>query len=259
MKTAAPSRQLSAWLDLASRTARDAGRHLRQAGPDPKVWQEIGKDVKLELDREAESLIRERLGVANPLPIIGEEQGGDASLVSRYEPYWVVDPLDGTHNYWRGVPLTCVSIGLMRGETPVLGAIYDFHRDELFSGIVADGLTLNGRPVRPNWAASIGDASLQTGFPVGRDFGDASLALFVRRIQAYRKIRAIGSAALALAWVACGRFDAYYEEGIRLWDVAAGLALVQAAGGMVRMSPSSGKQLAYDVWAVGKPEFIAEA
>ncbi|MDX2111467.1 MAG: inositol monophosphatase family protein [Verrucomicrobiota bacterium] len=245
-------------LSIAGKTARAAGDTLRKSTDAQRtVHFEDAKDVKLKADLDTEALIRQMLQAAAPLPVIGEEQGGDATLTSRYEPYWVIDPLDGTFNYQRGVPLTCVSIGLMRGETPVLGAIYDFNRDELFTGLAGHGYFINGKATKPRWAATTALASLQTGFPTGRDFSDAALKEFVGKIQGFQKIRAIGSAALSLAWVSCGRFDVYFEEGIRLWDVAAGLALVQAAGGVVKMAPSkTGKFLAYDVWAAGNPALL---
>lgn len=237
-------------LQTAEQTARRAGQRLRQrAAGATDIHLEDGKDIKLRADLETEQLVRDLLKTSG-LPIIGEEQGGDTTLTQRNELYWVVDPLDGTHNYFRDVPLTCVSIGLMKGEKPVLGVIYDFCRDELYSGIVGEGATLNGRPLKPNWETTPEKATLQTGFPVAMNQDDGALRAFVSKVQRFQKVRAIGSAALALAWVAHGRFDAYYEEGIRLWDIAAGLALVEAAGGAIRFAPAkNGKPLSYDVWA----------
>lgn len=241
---------LTPLLQSADQAARRAGQRLRQrATGATDIHLEDGKDIKLRADLETEQLVRDLLKGCG-LPIIGEEQGGDASLTSLNELYWVVDPLDGTHNYYRDVPLTCVSIGLMRGERPVLGAIYDFCRDELYSGIAGEGVTLNGRPLIPKWETVPEKATLQTGFPVAMNQDDGALKAFMGKVQRFQKVRALGSAALALAWVAHGRFDAYYEEGIRLWDIAAGLALVEAAGGSTRMVPAkNGKPLSYDVWA----------
>lgn len=245
-------------LELAEKTARRAGEVLlRERQQLLKVDFEDTSDVKLAADRESEALIRELLQSDSTFPVYGEEAGGDAGLVERYEPYWVVDPLDGTHNYLRGLPNCAVSIGLMRGETPVLGVIYDFNRDECFSGIVADDFRVDGEVRQSRWAENLSLAALQTGFPAGMSKDAAVLDQFVRHVQAYRKVRMIGSAALALAWVAAGRSDVYYEASTRLWDVAAGIALIQAAGGIVRMSPSTGgKELAYDVWAAGRPDLL---
>ncbi|MCC5834109.1 MAG: hypothetical protein JJU20_05190 [Opitutales bacterium] len=250
-----------ALLSVAEGAAREAGRILSSAGSELKaVHFQDASDVKLAADLESEKRIRERLRRESPYPVVGEEEGGDASLTGRYEPYWVVDPLDGTHNYLRGVPSCCVSIGLMRGETPILGVVHDFNRDECFSGIVAEGFWLNGEALRPHWAKSREQASLQTGFPAGMEKSAVSLNQFIGQVQQYKKVRMIGSAALALAYVACGRFDVYYESAIRLWDVAGGLALIQAAGGVVRMSKHpSDKTLAYDVWAAGKSALLPDS
>lgn len=244
-------------LKLAESTAREAGRLLRTSSAGLRAVEATdGKDVKLRADRASEELIRKRLATTG-LPIIGEEEGGDASLTRQDQPYWCIDPLDGTHNYLRDNPLCCVSIGLLRGVEPVLGVIYDFNAEEVFAGIVGQGATLNGREIRPEFAPSIDTASLQTGFPTGRGYDDASLLESVRLIQRFQKVRMLGSAAMALAWLAVGRLDAYREESIRLWDIAAGLALVKAVGGTVRMEPAShGAFLAYDVWAAGRDEFI---
>lgn len=249
-----------ALLSLAERAAREAGEILCRSGGDQrKVRFQDDSDVKLAGDFASEQHIRKLLAAESRYPVVGEEEGGDATLTGRYEPYWVVDPLDGTHNFLRGVPSCCVSIGLMRGETPVLGVIHDFNRHECFSGIVADGFWMNGVSVRPQWASRRALASLQTGFPAGMDKSSETLEGFISQVQQYKKVRMIGSAALALAYVACGRFDVYYESATRLWDVAAGLALIQAAGGVVRMSAhTSSKSLAYDVWAAGRCDLLPD-
>ncbi len=246
-------------LAVAETAAREAGGILREgAGDLREVTFSDRHDVKLRADVDSERRIRALLQGETPYPVVGEEEGGDASLTERYEPYWVVDPLDGTFNYLRGSPQCCVSIGLMRGETPVLGVVYDFHAGECFAGIVAGGLRLNGEALVPEWARKRDEAALQTGFPSGMSRGSAELHEFVGRVQAYKKVRMVGSAALALAYVAAGRSDVYYESSIRLWDVAAGLALVQAAGGLVRMRATGGKTLAYDIWAAGRSDLLPD-
>jgi myo-inositol-1(or 4)-monophosphatase len=243
---------------VAETAALAAGELLANGGSALRsVDLEEAHDVKLRADREAENLVRRLLGEKSPYPVIGEEMGGDASLTVGDQPYWVVDPLDGTHNYLRNVPICCVSIGLMRGLEPILGVIYDFNREEVFSAdTFGGGFLLNGQKVEPKWAESLVQASLNTGFPVGRENSTENLNSFFLKIQAFKKVRSVGSAALGMAWVAAGRFDAYYEEGIRLWDVAAGLALVRAAGGHFRITPEASRPLAYFVWAAGKEEFI---
>lgn len=242
-------------LQVAEETARAAGRVLASNAAHLREVELLNRsDVKLRADRESEDLIRSELAKATDYPVFGEEMGGDESLRRRYEPYWVVDPLDGTYNYLRGNPACAVSIGLLRGETPVLGAVFDFNTGNTYGGIVAGSFRRNGKQVRPEWAASLDQAALTTGFPAGMDTSRPRLEAFLDTIAPFKKVRMIGSASLALAYVANGFFDIYYEESIRLWDVAAGIALVQAAGGALRMSPCrSGKSMAYDVWAGHAP------
>lgn len=246
-------------LDAADKVAREAGGILREGASHLReVEFQDPRDVKLRADRESEVLIRKRLAEAADFPVYGEEMGGDASLRERYEPYWVVDPLDGTYNFLRGSQLCAVSIGLMRGETPILGVIYDFNSDQMFSGAVAGCFRVNGVDTVPNWETHLDQAALATGFPSGMERSPARMEAFIGRIAPFKKVRMVGSAALALAYVAAGIYDVYFEESIRLWDVAAGLALVQAAGGTIRMKPClSGKPMAYDVWA-GKEAFLAK-
>lgn len=245
-------------LTVAEETARKAGAVLEAgAAPLREIEFQDPRDVKLRADRESEELIRAELAKAAPYPVYGEEMGGDETLRERYEPYWVVDPLDGTYNYLRGSAICAVSIGLMRGETPVLGVIYDFNNRTSYSGVVAGEFRINGKPHVPKWETRLDQAALVTGFPSGMDRSPARMEAFIGRIAPFKKVRMVGSAALATAYVAAGVFDVYCEESIRLWDVAAGMALVQAAGGTIRMKPcASGKSMAYDVWA-GKEAFFS--
>jgi len=241
--------------------AKEAGHILKEgANKLRSVNAAQAHDIKLQADVDSEKLIRKILTDKTGLPVVGEELGGDTSLVEGESLFWVVDPLDGTHNYLRRVPICGVSIALMKGKDAVLGVFYDFNCDECFSAIVAEKkLYLNGKEIVPQWAETIDQASLHTGFPVAMDYSTEGLSAYFKKVQAYKKVRAIGSAASALAWVACGRFDAYYEEGSRLWDIAAGIALIQAAGGIIKMTPAkSGKILAYDVWGVARSEFIID-
>lgn len=243
----------------AESVAREAGTILNEGlGELRKVEFEDKRDVKLQADRESEKMIRIGLGKAFPYPVYGEEMGGDESLSEKDELYWVVDPLDGTYNYLRGSPMCAVSIGLMRGETPVLGVIYDFNANICYSGFVGEGFFVNGVATRPNWVATIDQAALATGFPAGMERSAERMQAFLGRIAPFKKVRMVGSAALALANVSGGIFDVYFEESIRLWDVAAGLALAKAAGGDIRLTPCrSGKTMAYDVWA-GNPDFFGK-
>jgi myo-inositol-1(or 4)-monophosphatase len=221
---------------LAERVAREAGAVILAAGR--SVEQELLRDRKIRADREADEVIVRGLQAGSPYPILTEESGqiGEASDGLR----WIVDPLDGSMNYSQGIPLCAVSIALWRGDEPVAGVVYDFNRDELF-GADEEGAFLNGVPITVASPASYGEAFLSTGFPAGGSFDRAALATLVDRATRYRKVRLFGSAAISLAYLASGRIHAYAEDGIRLWDVAAGLALVRAAGGVIRYEPNEGR------------------
>ena len=243
----------------AKQAAYTAGKCLRRGSKQLRtIHFQDDKDVKLKADIESEELIRKHLTQRFNFPIIGEEQGGDPSLLQGDEPYWIVDPLDGTYNYLRHNQTTCVSIGLWRGIDPILGIIYDFNRDELFGGIADGQFKINRKSITPNWATKIDHAVLFTGFPAGRDFSTKALESFIDHIQRFKKIRMIGSAALALAYVAAGRGDAYFEEGINLWDIAAGIALVKAAGGAVKTTLNPSNPFSINVWATAKAEWIPD-
>ncbi len=217
-------------LALAKECAYQAGSILKDGTGLRKINQMMSHDVKLQADVESEHYIRDALSNTN-MPIIGEEQGGDSNLIHGDELYWVVDPLDGTYNYLRNCPECCVSIGLMKGLEPQLGVIYNFNTDDIYTGVLGQQLHVNDEEVKPQWAASQKEAVYCTGFPAGRDYSEEALLKTISQYKKYKKIRMIGSAALAIAYVSAGQYDVYREESIRLWDVAAGLALINAAGG----------------------------
>lgn len=224
-------------LELAQETARLAGTRLAkdQAG-ERSVLSSVGKDIKLQADRDSEAIILEHLATSD-YPVLAEESG-QHGVIETGEPYWVVDPLDGSLNFKREIPFCCLAIALCQGETPLLGVIHDFNRDELFSGAVGEGASMNGRPIHVSGTRETGQAVLCTGFPTKRDYSGPVLEEFVAQVQQFKKIRMLGSAAMMLTYVACGRVDAYAEDDIMLWDVAAGVALVRAAGGWADLRPS---------------------
>lgn len=242
-------------LKIAETAARDTGAILR-AGGNRSVSLNSTTDVKLAADVDSEKLVRERLE-ATGLPIIGEELGGDPALYDTPGAfYWVVDPLDGTFNYQRGQPLTCVSIGLMCGSEPVLGVIYNFNADEMFSGFVGEGVFLNGEKIEPAWATEVAQACLMTGFPALADKSPEALAPFIAEVGMFKKIRMIGTAALAVAYVAAGRADVYSEKGTNLWDVAAGMALVKAAGGFIKIEATGKRALNFNLRCAAREEWL---
>ena len=226
-------------LITAADAARNAGDRLKSAQSEgPKILSDQGRDMKLQADRESEETILNALK-QTPYPILAEESG-EIGKIDTGQPAWVVDPLDGTFNYSRLQPLCCVSIALVEGNRTLLGVVYDFNRSDMYSAIPSLGKALlNGSPMKVSSATDRGQASLATGFPVNRDYSTESLQGMIGYFQNFKKIRMFGTAALSLAWVSCGKVDAYFEEDIMFWDVAAGLALVEAAGGYVDIRDSS--------------------
>ena len=243
----------SSFKEIALQTAWAAG-NLLQHSASRTVNAETDDDVKMQADVDSETLVREQLK-STGLPIIGEELGGDAELFASNQLYWVVDPLDGTYNYLRNQPCTCVSLGLMRGPEPVLGVIYNFTAQKTYLGIPGDGTYINGKKITPAWVNKIADACIMTGFPAAADKSAPAMEIFMREVSRYKKIRMIGSAALALAYVGEGIADTYYESGTNLWDVAAGLAIIKASGGHYRLIPTGKKPLNYDLWASAREEW----
>jgi myo-inositol-1(or 4)-monophosphatase len=228
--------QLDAMLDVAVDAARGAAELLRaEYGNDAEVRSADGHDIKTQADIAAEAYIVDRIAPSG-FPVLAEESAGMSSP-NLSGMHWVVDPLDGTFNFYRGFDVCGVSVALCDGASPLLGVVVDIASGRLYHGSLASGAWLDNEPISVSAISTTAQAVLATGFPTARNYEASSLTNFVGQVQAYKKIRMIGSAALSLAFVASGVFDAYVEEDIMVWDVAAGLALVAAAGGSVRMEP----------------------
>ena len=245
------------YLNIAINISKKAGDLLLHPRSNFKVVNdESNKDVKLQADIETEKLIRAELTQQTQLPIIGEEEGGDTHLIHEDKLYWIIDPLDGTYNYLRDMELCCVSIGLWKGLTPILGVIYDFHLDLAYSGIVGKGFHINNKPITPNWAEDISHACLMTGFPNLMSLDEENLKQFFSNMNEFKKVRMIGSAAISLAYIASGKADVYKEKSVRLWDIAGGAALIEAAGGFHTFELVSEKDLTFNFTGAGKKEWL---
>jgi myo-inositol-1(or 4)-monophosphatase len=229
---------LGSYMSLAVEAAREAGQFLLAAGGTGAVVEDLARDIKLAVDRDAEECIVKILRQHSDFGMLTEEQGLLAGRGGSSGIRWIIDPLDGSLNFLKGIPFCCVSIALWQEQEPLLGVVYDFHREEVFTGTVGDGARLNGKPIQASSTREIGKAILCTGFPAGTDFAPEALLKLVEQVRHYKKVRLLGSAALSLAYVAAGRADAYFERDIKLWDVGAGLALVRAAGGVTAWTDS---------------------
>jgi len=219
-------------VNVAVRAARAAGsvilRYMNRVDS-LKVEEKARMDFATEVDRLAEAEIVRELKRAFPDHSILAEEGGRSGTAPKQ---WVIDPLDGTHNYLRGFPHFCVSIGFLDHGDPVHGVIYDPLRDELFTASKGDGAFLNDRRMRVSNREQVNGALLATGFPFRqRDYLDAQLGMTRELLREAEDIRRTGSAALDLAYVAAGRMDGFFEIGLKPWDMTAGCVLVREAGG----------------------------
>ncbi len=221
-------------LAIAEAAAAEAGAALKAHRDEwSVVAAELGREVKIDADKRAEALILAALERAAPYPVISEEAGWVRAGGGRSGLVWAVDPLDGSVNYLRSYPHCAVSIALLENGAPVLGVIDCFALNERFCGDVDAGAWLNGSKITVSDIADPAGGILQTGVPARASMD--SMAQFEQRLRTWRKVRMIGSAATALAYVAAGRAEAYRESGSMIWDVAAGCALVKAAGGAYHM------------------------
>jgi myo-inositol-1(or 4)-monophosphatase len=224
-------------LNFAIETARDAGRLLAERFGRTLLIANKGElDLVTESDLASEKLIIDRIKTYHPRhAILAEESGASAAETSapQSEWRWIIDPLDGTTNYAHGYPCYCVSIGLEHNGRMEVGVIYDPMRDELFTAERGAGASLNGRRMQVSSTEQLSGALLCTGFPYDVRERSEFARHFANFIMNAQGVRRDGAAALDLAYVACGRFDGFWEEGLKPWDVAAGSLLVEEAGGRV--------------------------
>ena len=216
---------------LAEAIAREAGALLHAAfdGPELRVAaKSTPTDLVSEADQAAERLIRQRLLAARPDDAILGEEGGDSAGSSGVR--WIVDPLDGTINFLFGIPQWAVSIAAEDGDGTLVGVVYDPLRDELYSAERGGTALRDGRPIAPSGRTDMATSLVATGFGYDAEVRRAQAAVVARLLPDVRDIRRAGAAALDLAWIACGRYDAYYEHGLKPWDQAAGELLCRCVG-----------------------------
>jgi myo-inositol-1(or 4)-monophosphatase len=229
------------WVPKASAIAEEAGARLREflaQGVETEYKGDV--DLVTVADRTAEKLIRERLGEAFPGHGIYGEEGTRERLDGEFR--WYVDPLDGTTNFAHGLPQFCVSLGLEKRQNGieagqdgalVAAVIYDPMRDELFTAERGKGAWLNGKPIRVSRTPELAEALLATGFPSRKRHDSPNVHFYHEFSLRSHGLRRAGSAALDLASVASGRMDAFWEFNLNPWDTAAGVLLIEEAGGRV--------------------------
>jgi len=219
-------------VNVAVRAARAAGnvilRYMNRIDG-LNIVEKQRMDFASEVDRLAEAEIVKELRRAYPSHAILAEESG---AMGKGPLTWVIDPLDGTHNYLRGFPHFCVSIALLEHGDPIIGVIFDPLRSELFTASKGDGAYLNDRRIRVGKREDLGGAMIATGYPYRqRQHLEAQLNMTRVLLGQAEDIRRSGSAALDLSYVAAGRYDGYFEIGLKPWDMAAGVLLVREAGG----------------------------
>ena len=221
-------------LNFAIETARNAGNILLE-----KFGRKIGIskkgdiDLVTEADLVSEKLIIDRIKSYYPRHSILAEESGEAVIIGDSKWKWIVDPLDGTTNYAHGYPCFCVTLAVEHKGEIVIGVSYDPTRDEMFSAEKRNGASLNSKTIRVSKTRNLKDSLLVTGFPYDLSQRDNFAGNFTNMLLKSQAVRRDGSAAIDLAYVACGRFDGFWEEGLNPWDMAAGILLVKEAGGIV--------------------------
>ncbi len=223
-------------LDVATEAALASGdKIVEYLGHPGDVEFKREKDMVTKADRLSEEIIITKIRQDFPKHhILAEERGlvrGNGESEAEYT--WVVDPLDGTTNFAHGVPMFAVSIGVIHSGVPVIGVVYNPVSKELFRAELGQGAFLNEEAISVSSVSSICHSLVGTGFPYDmEDEEDNNVRDFCRVVAEVQDVRRMGVASLDLAYVACGRFDAYWEPGLAPWDVAAGAVLVREAGGM---------------------------
>jgi len=222
-------------LNFAIEAARDAGHLLLEKfGRITAITKKGDINLVTEADLASEEVIIERIRSYYPKHSILAEESGEAIVIGGDTSWkWIIDPLDGTTNYAHGYPCFCVTLALEHGGEIVIGVTFDPTRDELFAAEQGRGATLNGKPIRVSATDKLGDSLIVTGFPYDFKQRDNFARHLTEFLLSSRGVRRDGSAAIDMAYVACGRFDGFWEEGLNPWDVAAGKLLIEEAGGVI--------------------------
>ena len=226
--------KLSDLLEIAKQAAKISGNFLKnEFHQDQEASLNKGRDIKLKIDTESEKLILEFINKNSKLPILSEESGASNDLG---DTYWIVDPLDGSSNYFRKIDICAVSIALMHQGEPLLGVINDFMNEHLYFASKNGGAFCNDIPIKVSDIEDAAEGTIMTGIPAKSLYSDDEFKLMIKLFQKWKKVRMIGSAAIANLYIAKGKADCYEEKGTFIWDVAAGAVIVHEAGGFASLS-----------------------
>lgn len=219
-------------LDFIIQLCQDAGDIIMEGFGKKQIIEYKGPvDLVTEYDRKSEDFIVDKILSEFPGSYIVAEESG--LKIGTEDKRWYIDPIDGTSNYARGLPIFCVSIAYEQNGERMLAAVYDPNRDELFTAERGRGAFLNGEPIHVTDTSEMIKSLLVTGFPHDLDQENNNIREFLRIIRSAQSVRRLGSAVLDQLYVACGRLDGYWEVGISPWDIAAGTLIIEEAGGVV--------------------------
>ena len=230
-------------IDLVKQILEDAREIALVHLSNPGVLTNEFKDIKTVVDQRMNEFIFDALKKTE-FPVLSEESKSHENISCG----WILDPLDGTLNFTRNFPFYSISVAFVENFIPVHGFVLDISKNIFFSTNLINKASKNNLEIKVSEESEIYNSVLVTGFPSGASYNSSDLQSFVNNVQRFKKIRALGCASLMLCLVAEGIFDVYYEKGIYLWDIAAGLAIVEAAGGMYELKKMS-KPFQYEVLA----------
>lgn len=232
--------------DSVSSLIKETGKELLQKNQLDVISNE-GKDVKAVADIETEKKLIKGIESFSKSRILSEESYKSFKSDVSEDPYWIVDPIDGTLNYLRSIPMSCISVALWHGDKPIFGVVYDFNRDEMIRGYVGEGAWFNNDKLYKPPEIAREQSVLGTGITTYMNLEDGSLEELISNIIKYKKIRMLGSAAVMITYVGLNRFNAYMEKDIKLWDIAAGLAILKALN--IPYNIEETQNYGYDVFA----------
>lgn len=220
-------------LQLTKKIVKNNLSFLKNNKPKNKNYyfdSDLKKEIKLDIDLFLNKYIKNKLSITN-IPIISEEDTDTKFNRKKYKKYWIIDPLDGSFNYYRGILSCSISIAFFKNDKIIFGVIGEYPSENIYWGGKKIGSFLNKKKINCSIIQDIKRSIIATGFPSRFNFENKKLSIYLAYFKKFAKVRMIGSASLSLAYLSEGKFDAYHEENIMLWDIAAGLAILEGAGG----------------------------